>query len=384
MAESSKPGKESTKSLSSIASRPSSLVSSSSASAIPSLATRASSRPPISKTTSSAAVLERTVQPVSKPIIQVESTTIEFDEEDDGFDGLDDDEADNDGMMEVDENDRSPAGQYHEADVFDDCEGEGFESDEGEEMEDPEDWTRLTPESKLEVQSILSDIKASFADEVDEWDTTMVAEYADDIFTYMEELEVSPFTRFSLPLTDNALSLSRSRPCRTHATWTFRTRSSGTPALPTVRPAIPSSAHSWPILTLSQADANDPHRLAPASSPPVPHASGDALDRRQHRRSLPLGSRRLARQASTRRSHRHVHRGQVRGDSCAEVRCRAPPSQRSLGIGLTRFALSLSVDEFVYMTENGYTKEEILKGERIVLQVCPPPSLLGLHPCQRF
>ncbi|KAF9232703.1 hypothetical protein BU15DRAFT_80942 [Melanogaster broomeanus] len=30
--------------------------------------------------------------------------------------------------------------------------------------------------------------------------------------------------------------------------------------------------------------------------------------------------------------------------------------------------LAPSVDEFVFMTENGYTREEILKGERIVLQ----------------
>jgi hypothetical protein len=30
--------------------------------------------------------------------------------------------------------------------------------------------------------------------------------------------------------------------------------------------------------------------------------------------------------------------------------------------------LSPSIEEFVFMTENGYTKEEILKGERIVLQ----------------
>ena len=30
--------------------------------------------------------------------------------------------------------------------------------------------------------------------------------------------------------------------------------------------------------------------------------------------------------------------------------------------------LAPSVDEFVYMTENGYTREEILKGERIILQ----------------
>ncbi len=30
--------------------------------------------------------------------------------------------------------------------------------------------------------------------------------------------------------------------------------------------------------------------------------------------------------------------------------------------------LAPSVEEFVYMTENGYTKDEILKGERIILQ----------------
>jgi hypothetical protein len=29
------------------------------------------------------------------------------------------------------------------------------------------------------------------------------------------------------------------------------------------------------------------------------------------------------------------------------------------------------------MTENGYTKEEILKGERIILQVCPRLCPLG-------
>lgn len=35
-----------------------------------------------------------------------------------------------------------------------------------------------------------------------------------------------------------------------------------------------------------------------------------------------------------------------------------------------------SVDEFAFMTENGYTREEILKGEKIVLQVRSP-----LVPC---
>lgn len=41
----------------------------------------------------------------------------------------------------------------------------------------------------------------------------------------------------------------------------------------------------------------------------------------------------------------------------------APGSQVGLSL-----ADMLSVEEFVYMTENGYTKDEILKGERIILQ----------------
>ena len=38
--------------------------------------------------------------------------------------------------------------------------------------------------------------------------------------------------------------------------------------------------------------------------------------------------------------------------------------------------LAPSVDEFVFMTENGYTKEEILKGERIILSVSGDDQLL--------
>jgi hypothetical protein len=63
---------------------------------------------------------------------------------------------------------------------------------------------------------------------------------------------------------------------------------------------------------------------------------------------------------------------EIMAPRCAAVRalCHAPLSPAH------------SVEEFVYMTENGYTREEILKGERIILQVrrsygCfrPPPSL---------
>lgn len=36
----------------------------------------------------------------------------------------------------------------------------------------------------------IDDIKEVFTDEQDPYDTTMVSEYTDDIFGYMEELEV--------------------------------------------------------------------------------------------------------------------------------------------------------------------------------------------------
>lgn len=39
-----------------------------------------------------------------------------------------------------------------------------------------------------------------------------------------------------------------------------------------------------------------------------------------------------------------------------------------------------SVDEFVYMTENNYTREEILKGERIILAVSTPRYTLKRGP----
>jgi len=76
--------------------------------------------------------------------------------------------------------------------VFDEDGGEGFYSeDEDEEVDDPEDWVKLGVEDQEEVEAVLGEVRDNFQDEVDLWDTTMVAEYAEDIFAYMEELEVS-------------------------------------------------------------------------------------------------------------------------------------------------------------------------------------------------
>lgn len=66
-----------------------------------------------------------------------------------------------------------------------------YVSDAANEFEvDDEDWTLLSEEQELLAEEEIQRVKAEFFDEVDMFDTTMVAEYADDIFTFMEELEV--------------------------------------------------------------------------------------------------------------------------------------------------------------------------------------------------
>jgi G2/mitotic-specific cyclin 1/2 len=66
----------------------------------------------------------------------------------------------------------------------------GEVSDE-EEEEDDDDWLRMSEEDMIRNDIELADVKSRFEDEVDMFDTTMVAEYAEDIFKHMEELELS-------------------------------------------------------------------------------------------------------------------------------------------------------------------------------------------------
>ena len=75
-----------------------------------------------------------------------------------------------------------------------DDEAEELEDDEEEEEEEPEwneDWTALSPTSQAGALAMLQGVRDSFQDEVDEFDTTMVAEYADDIFAHMEAMELT-------------------------------------------------------------------------------------------------------------------------------------------------------------------------------------------------
>jgi G2/mitotic-specific cyclin 1/2 len=56
---------------------------------------------------------------------------------------------------------------------------------------DDEDWTILAPAEAACAVEELESIRQHFDDEVDMFDTTMVAEYADDIFAHMEAMEQS-------------------------------------------------------------------------------------------------------------------------------------------------------------------------------------------------
>lgn len=97
---------------------------------------------------------------------------------------------------DVDDEEAARQAQEHHVEaisrgVFDEDGGEGFYSDEDEDVDDPEDWVKLGPEDQDEVEAVLEEVRDQFQDEIDLYDTTMVAEYAEDIFAYMEELEVS-------------------------------------------------------------------------------------------------------------------------------------------------------------------------------------------------
>jgi G2/mitotic-specific cyclin 1/2 len=68
---------------------------------------------------------------------------------------------------------------------------EEVSEEEEEEEEDEEDWLRMTDDEVLRCREELEHVRATFVDDVDMMDTTMVAEYADEIFGHMEEMEIT-------------------------------------------------------------------------------------------------------------------------------------------------------------------------------------------------
>lgn len=60
-------------------------------------------------------------------------------------------------------------------------------------------WPDVNTERAQRYRREVDEIKETFRDEVDEFDMTMVSEYAEDIFEYMQELEVRRLTISSWP-----------------------------------------------------------------------------------------------------------------------------------------------------------------------------------------
>ena len=60
-------------------------------------------------------------------------------------------------------------------------------------------WPEVSTERAQRYQREIQAIRSRFEDEVDMYDTTMVSEYAEEIFEYMEEMEVRLFHLLGLP-----------------------------------------------------------------------------------------------------------------------------------------------------------------------------------------
>jgi G2/mitotic-specific cyclin 1/2 len=77
-----------------------------------------------------------------------------------------------------------------EAYITDDDTVRGMSDDEEFDVEE-EDWTLQSADEAALSQAEIYEVRRIFQDDIDEFDTTMVAEYADEIFHHMEVMEVS-------------------------------------------------------------------------------------------------------------------------------------------------------------------------------------------------
>ncbi len=75
------------------------------------------------------------------------------------------------------------------SDMMDEFPEEDEMEDEEDEV-DEDDWMALPLELEIKAEEMMRTVREAFVDDVDELDTTMVAEYSEDIFTYMGRLEV--------------------------------------------------------------------------------------------------------------------------------------------------------------------------------------------------
>ncbi|KWU45610.1 hypothetical protein RHOSPDRAFT_16258 [Rhodotorula sp. JG-1b] len=166
---------------------------------------------------------------------------------------------------------------------------------------DPDDWLMqlCDPEEAEDSEQLIAEIKREFQEEIDYQDISMVAEYSDDVFKYMSELE------------ESSMPNPRYMDHQSEIEWSMRT-----------------TLIDW----LLQVHARY-HML-----PETLWIAINIVDRFLSNRVVSL------------------LKFQLVGVTAMFVAAKYEE------------IMAPSVDEFVYMTEGGYSREEILKGERIILQ----------------
>ncbi|CAH7688976.1 G2/mitotic-specific cyclin 3 [Phakopsora pachyrhizi] len=164
--------------------------------------------------------------------------------------------------------------------------------------QDSANWLLLSLEEEEECKGLIETIKRDFQEELDFWDTTMVAEYSEDIFNYMEQLE------------ESTLPNPRYMDSQTEIEWDMRT-----------------TLIDWLLQVHMRY-----HML-----PETLWIAVNIIDRFLSKRVVSLVKFQLV------------------GVTAMFVAAKYEE------------IMAPSVEEFVYMTENGYTREEILKGEKILL-----------------
>ena len=226
--------------------------------------------------------------------------------------------------MEVEDHAVSDVVEQDEADLTElsDREEE-VQDEEGEQSEDEEPvakrqrvWPEVSTARAQRYRRELEDIKEHFHDDVDEFDTTMVSEYAEDIFEYMQELEVRSIlvlssSIFLCPLQEDVMPSADYMAGQTEINWQMR-----------------QTLVDW----LLQVHLR--YHLLPETL----WIAINIVDRFLTKRVVSLMKLQLV------------------GVTAMFIAAKYEE------------ILAPSVEEFVFMTERGYTKEEILKGERIMLQ----------------
>lgn len=163
----------------------------------------------------------------------------------------------------------------------------------------PRVWPDVDTERAMKHYREIADIQETFEDEIDYLDTTMVSEYSEEIFKYMNDLE------------DDVMPNPDYMDGQNEITWAMRQ---------TLVDWLLQVHLRWHML------------------PETLWIAINIVDRFLTRRVVSLVKLQLV------------------GVTAMFIAAKYEE------------ILAPSVDEFVFITENGYTKEEILKGERIVLQ----------------